>query len=1778
MKLSRAKQRSSRRKSTALPRRTRPRLESLEDRRLLTVGLDPTFGNGGWTWTSFAAGSSDSARAVAMQADGKIVVAGTTNDSGGSNDFALARYTVNGSLDYEFGVDGKATTFFNATYDALTGMAVQADGKIVVVGQTHNGSNWDFAVGRFNADGSLDDGGAGDSTPLDQFGSGGKQILTFGSALDQDIANGVVVQADGRIVVVGFTGSGDNTAFAVARLNTDGTLDGGAGDSTPLDQFGVGGKVTTQFGFSGAGARAVAVQPADGKVVVAGYRLTNGVYDFAVARYNTNGSLDDGGVGDSTPLDQFGVGGKQTVAFGSSDDEAASLAIQSDGKIVLAGWTLNGSYTDFALARLNADGTLDGGAGDSTPLDQFGVGGKQTTSIGAASDGARSVIVQPDGKVVAAGYSDNGGNQEFTLARYTADGFLDTNFDGGWVRTNLFSQDLAFAAAVDSSGRILLAGSSDAGGTNKFALARYTVDLPAYRVADILPGGGDAFSTASRFVAVGSTLYFTADDGTHGVELWKTDGTTAGTVLVKDIVAGAGISSIKYLTNVGGTLYFTANDGVHGAELWKSDGTAIGTVMIADINPDAASSSPNEFTEFNGALYFLADDGVHGTELWRSEGTAATTVMVTDFFAEDFYFPFGNTTVPGLNDIVRVDDLLYLTGRGYVGETFTSGLWKSNGTASGTVIVRGEELGDDEWLGDPLGFGFTGTPAHIGDTLYFVAYDSVHGWDLWKSDGTESGTVLVKDFINSTTIPVEQLTAVGNTLYFVGTEDGLGTQLWKTSGTLATTEVLTDSYFNHDPQFLTNVGGTLYFEDIYITSGSELWKSNGTFQSTVLVKDIAPIFASSAPQNLTSAGGALYFTATTSDSGRELWTSDGSAAGTRLVQNIRTGGASSDPARLITAGNRLYFTANDGAHGVELWAIDISPPIDAGGPYVINEGESLALNASANSNLGLLTGTFTWDVNGDGVFGDATGIAPTLSWAQLTTLGVTTTAAPHNVSVRADDPYGNTITSATTTLTIVFQAPTANAGGPFSVVEGSVIPLTGSGTGIITAYAWDLDNNGTYETSGQNVNFSRNDNGSFPVHLRVTGPGGTATSSTTVTVTNALPVPTMFPPPRTLVRGLPTTFALASTDPGTNDRILLYEIDWDNNGQIDQTLTPEIVQAGLANYVQSGQILPAIKNGTEVRNALSGSGATSQVRVYATDKDGGRNSSVITFATVEAAVIADDLNPSLSNLVWGGTNGADQVEFTEIAPNTIRVHTTLLNGVAVNTTQDFTGVTGQLLAYGLAGADSISAAGLTSISALLNGGKGDDTITGSNAADEIHGDDGAEGGSDVIYGGLGSDRIYGEDGAEGKADYIDGGDGDDVIYGDGNGMLINANGIADGAEGGADTILGGSGSDFIFGGGGNDTLEGGADDDLLSGGDGAEGANDILRGGAGQDVLVGGFGTIANESGQDLLEGDAGDDLLISEQTALTGLPRPWGDTYTLSATRAPTDLPPTEFTFDGIAQTAGSLVVNETMQYFTGNDAYYVNTTGGPPRVRPQLSRPGTVLELSLKTASGQSFSELVGHSNDLLGWGLSLTGLSTGLAPAIIRANSLYAIMFQDGESVPVSLSSFVSNVTRAPDPLGRPEVDSVLMGAANATTDAVFASGDIDFEITPQQVNDAGLNWSLLNFYGGPLESPAAIDEIRLGIVLEQVSQEQLALAAIFKEWTSPRDYATRIANLSGTGVGPRDNGDFFLQAATTVLRDSSSDTLTGGTDIDWFIAGHVSETTDYDSLAEQRLIVP
>jgi ELWxxDGT repeat protein len=478
--------------------------------------------------------------------------------------------------------------------------------------------------------------------------------------------------------------------------------------------------------------------------------------------------------------------------------------------------------------------------------------------------------------------------------------------------------------------------------------------LPATLLADLNTATGDSLlnpfgNTIGRTIAViGSAAYFPANGGSaSGEELWKSDGTAAGTALVKDIAPGALGSSPRELTVVNGTLFFTADDGT-GRELWKSDGTPGGTVLVKDI-AQTGSSWPRALTAVNGALFFVAQDDTGVPALWTTDGTTAHTVKLLDLS-----WLQGPDAAPPM---VGVNGTLFFEGydpdNGYE-------LWTSDGTKQGTALVT------DIFPG--AGSSSPQSLTDVNGALYFTANDGATGRELWTSNGTPAGTGQVKDILpGAGGSEPQELTAVNGALYFTADDGATGREVWRTDGTEFGTAPLdlTPGSAGSNPRRLIDVNGTLFFAatgpsgtGLYRTDGSpggtsfvtgtntilggysigqlaaavggalyftandgttgwELWKTNGTPAGTALVRDIVPGSGDSLPLDLTDLNGTLLFSASTPDLGRELWRSTGTEAGTTLVKDINDDTLGSSPRHFAASNGSVFIAAGHG-----LWKTD----------------------------------------------------------------------------------------------------------------------------------------------------------------------------------------------------------------------------------------------------------------------------------------------------------------------------------------------------------------------------------------------------------------------------------------------------------------------------------------------------------------------------------------------------------------------------------------------------------------------------------------------------------------------------------------------------------------------------------------------------------------------------------------------------------------------------------------------------------------------------------------
>lgn len=407
-------------------------------------------------------------------------------------------------------------------------------------------------------------------------------------------------------------------------------------------------------------------------------------------------------------------------------------------------------------------------------------------------------------------------------------------------------------------------------------------------------------------VNVNGTIYFEADDGVHGLELWKTDGTTGGTVMVMDINPGIDDGILGSIVNFDGTIYFAASDGQHGFELWKSDGTESGTVMVKDIKTgnNFKSGLPSGIQSSliaGGFLYFPGDGGTTGRELWKSDGTEAGTVLVKDINPGSGAF---GARPSDPSNFRLVNGLILFTA---VNEASGMELWKTDGTTGGTTMIK------------DIHPGITGSAIRnvitYNGTLFFTAHTD--DYELWKSDGTEAGTQLVytmNPIGMSETTPV----VLNNILYFLD-EDGL----YRSDGSTIGTFKIKDA--SQTPTDLMTVGNTLFFIGSNNTYGRELWKSDGTTPGTEMVKDINGGSDGSSFFGCTAVGNKLFFSVSDGFHGYEPWTSDGTEAGTQLLQDLDPDNA--QILQIVVTGNKAYAVILTTTYGREIWVANISSPI-----------------------------------------------------------------------------------------------------------------------------------------------------------------------------------------------------------------------------------------------------------------------------------------------------------------------------------------------------------------------------------------------------------------------------------------------------------------------------------------------------------------------------------------------------------------------------------------------------------------------------------------------------------------------------------------------------------------------------------------------------------------------------------------------------------------------------------------------------------------------------------
>ena len=514
-------------------------------------------------------------------------------------------------------------------------------------------------------------------------------------------------------------------------------------------------------------------------------------------------------------------------------------------------------------------------------------------------------------------------------------------------------------------------------------------------------------------VVLNGIAYFTAEDAT-GKELWRSDGTTAGTTQILDINPGFFSSNPDFLTAAGNKLYFWADDGVHGKEPWVTDGTPAGTFLLMDIRPGSSSSMPGAnpppVIGFNGKAYFIADDGVRGQELYISDGTIAGTQLMIEF----------NPAGPGCFSMAVANNTIWLNA---VKDNLGGELWKSDGTVAGTVFVKD--------IMTPPGVGSSpyNYMAHNG-IVYFTAQAANKGSELFRTDGTAAGTYMLKEIAtdNSTAFvssaSVQNLTSAGPYLYFSADDHlpGSGRNVWRSDGTEAGTVKLgLPSTQSSGAGSFVNLNGSLLLLYLYNSNLGDIWRidADGT-----MTKIWTGSGGTSFPRGFTVADGLAFFTA------GELMRTDGTAAGSGLYADFWNNGSSGAFA-LGELGNRLMVAAFHSTYGSEPWMIALcgnSFPK----PVIVPAEAEACPGGVGHASVAASYASYVWSItNGTITAGQGTP-------------SVTYTAASSGASVQLSVSVSSAAGcsgSASATVPMA-QAPVISASGPTTFCTGGSVTLS----------------------------------------------------------------------------------------------------------------------------------------------------------------------------------------------------------------------------------------------------------------------------------------------------------------------------------------------------------------------------------------------------------------------------------------------------------------------------------------------------------------------------------------------------------------------------------------------------------------------------------------------------------------------------------------------------------------------------------------------------------------
>ncbi len=965
--------------------------------------------------------TEDWAYGVDVQADGKYVVSGKSLDANGYPDFTLYRYNADGSLDASFNGSGKVTTAVGPYHDEAVGVRVLPDGKILVGGYSSQGAT-DFAVVRYNADGSLDT----------TFGGDGMVTTDINGLWDQ--AYSMTVQSDGKILLAGMASGNPSSvsSFAIVRYNSDGTLD---------TSFSSDGKLAVSAGYETQYLQAIKVQ-SDGMIIAAGYGYTSGVtnHDMVLMRFDSNGVLDAG----------FGQNGIATYDDGGGVDTGRALAIQPDGKMLVVG-----SSSGYAsLFRFNVNGTLD---------TSFGSGGKQILAVGPWDYGDNLSIL-PSGKILVAGNRYNGvTSSDIAVARYNPDGSLDATFGDAGITTLSISStaDSASALRVLPDGRFVIVGGrySDNWSNKDIAIARFNAD------GTLDSSFGSSGLLADWSIDKGIALEFTVPEG-------KFSDIDAGDVLAYGATLSNGLPLPNWLTFDGATRTFSgtpsnADVGTIGIRVSVTDlagATAFSNVF--NISVAFVNSAPGGSIVVNGAAVqnqtltaenaLTDDDGLGAMNYqWQSSadgsswgnvsGATASQIVLTEALvgkqlrvAVSFVDGYGtaeSVTSAATSPVANVNDTPILvsplsdqlaTESVPFSATLPAGAFAD--IDAGDVLTYTATQADGSALPAWLSFdaatrAFSGTPAAGGMLSIRVTASDTGG--LSASDVFN----ITIDSFNKTltgTANADTLNGgVGNdTLYGLGGNDVLNG--------LAGNDTL-DGGTGND----TMAGGA--GDDTYVVDSTSDVVTEGSGAGTDLVQSSVTLTLASNVENLTLTGstaingtGNTLANVITGNSGNN--TLSGAAGNDTMI-----GGAGNDTYVVDAAGDVVTENAGE---GTDLVQSGVTCTLSANVENLTLTGTG-AINGTGNDLANVLTGN-----SGNNILNGGTGADTLVGGAGNDTYGV--------------DDAGDVITEGSNAGTDLVQSSVTYA------LATNVENLTLTGTAAINATGNTLANTLT-GNSGNNV-------------------------------------------------------------------------------------------------------------------------------------------------------------------------------------------------------------------------------------------------------------------------------------------------------------------------------------------------------------------------------------------------------------------------------------------------------------------------------------------------------------------------------------------------------------------------------------------------------------------------------------------------------------------------------------------------------------------------------------